>query len=501
MNKAARIHFKKGKKLATQGNSAGAISSFEAALSESPNNPDILFALGNFAKSIELFPIAEQMFRVVYGLLPDSIEAATNLAVVINEQDRVDEAIEIYQALLVLNPEHVPTWVNVGNSVLLKGDLETAEIFYNEALRLNPNTIEALTNLANIYIQRRSYSEALKLIDKALKKDKRNAIIRFSRAEVLLHLGQLEDGWQELEFASQNRKDRQKNFHHHLKKWNGESLAGQKILLTCDQGIGDQMRFINCIENAIKDAAEVVVEIDERLVDLFQRTYPEVAVKPLNCTRKTGVTHFNYDWPVNNLDYADTMLGLYRYYRPTIDSFPVQNRFYKIDKDLDAKWKMKVSHISDEFNVGVCWRSGKQSLKRNVSYPDLNEWAPIFAEKSISFFNLMYDECEQEVSDIKEKFDVELIVFDDVDYKNDLDDVFALTKQLDMVVSVGSTPACISGVLGVETYKMLPGPTWEMFGTDKYIMTPDIHPIFQESKDDWSSVMNEIAEIIRQKKN
>jgi hypothetical protein len=420
---------------------------------------------------------------------------------VINDQDRVDEAIEIYQALLAQHPKHVPTWINVGNSVLLKGDLETAEIFYNEALRLKPSAIEALTNLANIYIQRKRYQDALDLLDKALRQDKRNAIIRFSRAEVLLHLGRLEEGWKELDFASVNRKDRQKKFHHGLKKWSGESLKGKKVLLTCDQGIGDQMRFISPLVEVIRDADEVIVEIDARLVDVLKRTYPQVTVKPLNCEKKAGVTHFNYDWPVSDLDYADTMLGLYRYYRPTVESFPQRNRLYVTDDSLDAKWQQKVEQTTDGFKVGICWRSGKQNLIRNANYPDINEWGAVFEAKNVTFFNLMYDECSDEIAFIKEKYNMDLITFDNLDYKNDLDDVFSLTKQMDMVVSVGSAPACIAGVLGIETHMLVKGAGWEMFGTDKIIMTPDIHPVFKEGLDDWSPVMNKVSEIIKSKIN
>ncbi|MCC3860758.1 tetratricopeptide repeat protein [Pseudemcibacter aquimaris] len=493
MNKAARVYLKQGKKLEAQGKNAEAISVYETALNENPGNPEILFALGNVAKKMGMYSIAEQMFRAVYGIKPDSIEAATNLAIVINEQDRPDEAIDIYQALLALNPEHVPTWINVGNSVLLKDDLETAEIFYNEALRLKSGSVEAMTNLADIYLQKKRYEEALTLLDKALKRDKRNALIRHTRGDALFLLGRLEEGWKEHDFSSWNRKDKQKKYHHQLKRWKGEDLTNKRILLTCEQGIGDQMRYLSALEDIISTAKEVVVEIDERLVEIFARTYPEITVKSLNVKLIANVSHFHYDWDVNELDYADSMLGACRILKNDINDFSEVDRQFVTNEALDQKWKERLTPYSDKLKVGICWRSGKQSLKRNINYPSLEEWGPIIKAKDVHFFNLMYDDCAEEIEIIKNEMGVEIITFDDVDYKNDLEDVFSLIGQLDLTIGVMSAPANMACVLGKEALVPFRCPGWETFGKNKFTITPSIQPFFQNELGKWEDVMAEIA--------
>ncbi len=497
MNNTAKILFKKAKKLESSGHNADAINAYEMALKESPNDPEILFALGNVAKKLNLLPIAEEMFRATYGLLPSSIEAATNLAVTINDQERTEEAIEIYKSILVSHPEHEGTWVNIGVAVASTGDLDNAEIFYREALRLKPNSISALTNLSELLAQNGDFEGALKLIDKALKRDKRNAIIRYNRGELLLTVGRLKEGWFELDYGAQNRKDRQNIYHHTLKRWNGEDLSGKKILLSCEQGIGDQVRYLNCVDDIIEQAEHVFIETEPRLVNIISRTYPKATVKALDHKKIANQSHFYYDWPVNDLDYASSMLHLYGYLKPDIESFSQKSRLLVTDQKLDQKWQTKIDKISNGLKVGICWRSAQRSLSRDMHYLDIMDWGPILTQENVTFFSLMYDQCDQEIKEVLEKFGVDIINFSELDYKNDIDQVFSLTKQMDVVISVNSAPASFSGVLGIPTYIPSQLKAWNMLGTDHMVMVPAMKPIIQQERGNWKPVIDELAVILK----
>lgn len=498
MNKTARILFKKGRKFEAKGSHGEAIVAYEAALKESPQNPDILFALGNVAKKMDALPIAEQMFRACYGLVPDSLEAATNLAIVIGAQSRTDEAIELYKAILVTNPEHVGTWVNIGVAVASTGDLDNAEVFYQEALRLRPNSMTALTNYSELLSQKGDFEEALKLNEKALKRDKRNAVIRYNRGELLLALGKLKEGWDELDFGAQNRKDRKTIYHHKLKRWNGEELTGKKILLSCEQGIGDQVRYLNCVSEIIQMAGEVVIEVEPRLVAILARTYPKAMVRASDYKKIANVNHVHYDWAVERLDYASPMLNLYRFFKQDIESVNQNTPHFVSDSELNKKWKKKTENKAEGLKVGICWRSGKKSVARSLLYTDLlDDWGPILTQKNVTFFNLMYVDCTEELAQAKEKFGVDIITFEELDYKNDLENVFSLTKQMDMVISPNSAPACFAGVLGIPTYMPSTNRSWDMLGTDHMAMVPSMKPLIQKESGYWAPVMEEIAEILK----
>ncbi len=497
MNREAKILVKKAKKLEASGKFADAITAYEAALSKSPQNPDIIFALGNVAKKMDALPIAEQMFRTVYGLLPDSLEAATNLALVISGQDRPDEAIELFQALLATNPEHAGTWINLANTVLLKGDIENAEIFYREALRLKPGSVEALTNLAEIYTQKEDLDQALSYFDKALKRDKGNPIIRFNRSQVLLSQGNLKDGWREMDFGSQNRKDRKTQYHHKLKRWNGEDLAGKKILISCEQGIGDQVRLLHCLQDVSEMADKVVLEIDPRLVPILTRTYPDVEVRPFNTEKVANIASYHYDWPVNELDYASNALNLFKYFRVDLESFDREIPTFKPDPNLQEQWKMRIQGSNEDFKLGICWRGGKRSLQRDIHYADIVEWGPILNTADVKIYSLMYDDCADEIARAEDTFGCKIITFDDLDYRSDLEQVFALTNQMDIVIAANTSPASFAGVLGIPTYILNRDRGWNSLGQDYMPMVPAIKLIIQQEKGNWEPVIQEAADILQ----
>lgn len=496
---SANSYYKKGQRFAQRGKYSEAIECFEKTLAGNPEHSDALFALGNVAKHIGLLDIAEKMYRATLMLLPDSIEAASNLGTTLTDLDRVDEAIAIFQNILSNHGEHASTWLNLGVAVKKAGDAEKAELFTQEALRLKPKNAEAHANLSELIADRGEIDAAFDEINKAWSIDKKNGKIRYNRAELMLLLGDLKNGWREIDIGKQRYEGRKTTYNHKLKRWNGESLAGKSILLSSEQGIADQIRFLNCVPDIIERAAHVIIEIEPRLVDLVARTFPDADVRPYDCTRTGGVWHFEYDWPVSKLDYASPMLNLFRFCRDEIDKFPVESVEFVTNTQQAIKWKKRVAEKGQNLKVGICWRGGRASLARSVNFSDIMEWGPVFALKGVTFFNLMYDECADERAAVKDKFGVDIVTFDDLDYMNDMEGIFALSAQMDVMVASFSAPSSITASLGVPTYMLIRNKPWDTLGTDIMPMTPSMMPITQDVKGDWSSAIARIANEIKKK--
>jgi hypothetical protein len=71
--------------------------------------------------------------------------------------------------------------------------------------------------------------------------------------------------------------------HHVIKApvWNGEPLAGKRILVVGEQGLGDEFMFANIlpdIARAVGPDGKLQICVDPRLVPLFQRSFPEAQV-------------------------------------------------------------------------------------------------------------------------------------------------------------------------------------------------------------------------------
>jgi len=73
----------------------------------------------------------------------------TNLAVALQGEGRLDEAIDHYQRAIALQPEYAPAYNNLGAALHAKGRHDEAIATYQQALRLRPDFPLAHYNLAN----------------------------------------------------------------------------------------------------------------------------------------------------------------------------------------------------------------------------------------------------------------------------------------------------------------------------------------------------------------
>jgi tetratricopeptide (TPR) repeat protein len=86
------------------------------------------------------------------NIRPESIEALYALALVYQEQEQADNAIQTYNRLLLINPEHIHAIYNLGYvHLVLLNDYEQAITYFDKVLELNPEYYDALYNKAYCY--------------------------------------------------------------------------------------------------------------------------------------------------------------------------------------------------------------------------------------------------------------------------------------------------------------------------------------------------------------
>ncbi len=80
------IAYQSGLKLSSQGRHTDAIAQFEQALALQPDDPKVLFALGNTAGQMGQAGLAEQFYRKVLDPYPCRTEAIVNLSNLLGPQ-------------------------------------------------------------------------------------------------------------------------------------------------------------------------------------------------------------------------------------------------------------------------------------------------------------------------------------------------------------------------------------------------------------------------------
>lgn len=102
-------------------------------------------------------------------LRPEHTGARLNLANQQRASGDIEAAIESYRALLALNPQDAGAWSNLGSALRACGRAEEATEAYEKARALLPENAEILSNLANALQEQGRYDEAIKAFNEAIR--------------------------------------------------------------------------------------------------------------------------------------------------------------------------------------------------------------------------------------------------------------------------------------------------------------------------------------------
>jgi serine/threonine-protein kinase len=141
----AEAYLQLGKDLAVQGKLAEAMTAFREAIRIDPNDVLAHNSLGCFlCDDVHDYPAAEGEFREAIRLVPDDAVTHYNLGNALRHQGKLAEAIAAFRDAIRLNPEHVEARICLG-SVLCDGwhDYPAAISEFHESIRLEPDNAEA----------------------------------------------------------------------------------------------------------------------------------------------------------------------------------------------------------------------------------------------------------------------------------------------------------------------------------------------------------------------
>ena len=420
--------YRQGLALAELGRHAEAIEQFERALSHRPNDGHVLFALGRTADAIGHGTAAESFFRRVLDQDPDRIEVLVNLANLMRKTARTADIIDLLKPALERNPRRAELWLSLGTALREAGDITTAETFYREALRLQPGYAPALGNLADLLADRGGVDEALALYERVLAADPNNAQARLNRAILYLMRGELKKGWRDYEHRLRI-KGRAIAADHGLPAWDGKPADRKTLLVTAEQGLGDQIMFASLIPELASRTGKVILETEPRLVPLFARSFPAVAVEAAHLQNRGGTPVASYDWlkQQKHKAHAAIALGsLPRVLRKDVSAFPNPHVFLTADCGERERWAQWLKTQGSGPFVGLCWRSGHVAGLRAVQYAPLESWADFIRGCAATPVSLQYDLQSGELETLMRLSGRSILVPPNLDQKQEIDRTSAI---------------------------------------------------------------------------
>ena len=123
---------------------------YQQILQTEPNQPVALHLLGVLARQVGRNEDAVELINKAVAINPDYAEAHNNLGNALKDLGRADEAAASYRKALAINPDFAEAYSNLGSTLKDLDQLVEAVESYHKALAINPEFVEAHSNLGHM---------------------------------------------------------------------------------------------------------------------------------------------------------------------------------------------------------------------------------------------------------------------------------------------------------------------------------------------------------------
>jgi tetratricopeptide (TPR) repeat protein/ADP-heptose:LPS heptosyltransferase len=377
------------------------------------NFPNSFFTINSIATSLSQlgrFDEALQKYDRLLRINPNAVDVYNNMALCLHQKGENAEAIKKYKLLLEKHPTHSKALNGLGNAYKFSGDLDSAIKMYKKAIENKPDYSEALMNQSFAYLAQRNFADG------------------WWRYEYRLKVGQIRLTVADIPSQPQ---------------WK-PGLKG-RVLLWAEQGLGDMIMFSSIIWELYAVVEELIIQVDERLIELFKRSFPSDIVY---YTTKQTV-------PAGLCDFQIPLGSLPQYFRTDLNSFQkTSSGFLKSNKEKSVKLRKELVSGDNIILIGLSWKGGV-GLNARIKSLELSRIIEALPHTNVKFVNLQYGDTQQECDDLKKSTGIEIHNVANIDNKNDIDGLVSLIDACDHVITISNVTAHLAGAIGKNTSIML----------------------------------------------
>ncbi|MBO6503828.1 MAG: hypothetical protein JJ850_17805 [Kordiimonadaceae bacterium] len=482
-----------------------AIAVLQRALEVHEPTPELIGIILRLALEMGMHDIAVKLGEQLVVMEPTNPTNIVNLATAYSGVKRFSESIAMLQQALPQFPDNADLWNVLATQVRERDGVDSADVFFEEALKLRPGDAKILSNFSISFTRRNEVDRALELALKSIEADPSQPEPRVGAAQFQFLKGQMEEGWENYEYRHHIRRKSNQTQHytHKLPLWDGEDLSGKALLVAAEQGIGDEVMWGSYLPYLYDQADKLFIGCDPRLISIYQRRFPDAIVcgyldrvisgyryrvfPAIEKMMKEGEAHIDFYTPVASAPkHAWQSMEAVK---------PYPEGYLSPEEGKKQEFALRLGAISDKPKVGLAWRSGVVATERAYLYSGIDNLGPLLALKDkVDFVNLQYGDVADELDEIERKHGARVHNFEDVNLKADIEANLAIAAGCDAVVSVCSAPGIFSMSVGTATLLMSGAPPWWSFGSPNKIPFAQHAELFScKGMPDWADIMNRVA--------
>jgi len=351
--------------------------------------------------------------------------------------------------------------------------------YYAQAFTQDPDSFSAHNNYGNVLRELGRPDRAIPYLETALKIIPTQATANFNLAVAYLLQGDYARGWPQYEWRWK--------FEHldgllpdpEQPRWTGQDIKGKTLLIFAEQGHGDNIQFVRFIRNLLDMGAKVKLQISTALIPLFSGSPIDIYSPEQDCGA------FDYWTPIMSIP---GILGV------TLKNLSHDLQYITPVPALVKEWQDRLGS-KKQLRVGFCWSGRRDTwINRHKGMPFDHMLAMIQTNPDYEWINLQADCTDEETAQL---IAAGATCFSEI--ANSFATTAALIHHLDVVLSVDTAVAHLSGAMGRPTWVML-----NYFGLDwRWLLNRDDSPWYpsarlfrQPGMGDWASVTERISQYL-----
>lgn len=501
----AAFHINFASALTAAGRPDDAVAALRRGLAQDDAQPDGHFNLANTLLAMGRTDDAKLSFEKALTLAPDHAAARNNLGHILRQRGDLGAAIDQFRQATESDSGYAPAWSNLCGALLESGQTVAAIDAGRRATVADPNNAEAHYNLGNAFSAAPIAAEAAACYRRALQVDERytdawvnlgaalqhigecEAAItaldhalalspdlpqaEWNKATALLLSGQLREGWELYEWRwravsglTLPMVDRP--------RWAGAPLAGQRVLVVAEQGLGDTIQFVRYASMLRASGAHVTLECPASLKTLLEKS--NIADQVI----ASGD-------PRPDIDAWTPLMSLPGLFGTEMDSIPAECPY------LSAA-PADVSRAPGEraLRVGIVWRGSLTNNRGRFRSCTLSDLEPLTGVPGIRLFSLQTELAPDDAAQLET-----IGVADLGSGFNDFSASAAAVQAMDLIISVDTATAHLAGALGKPVWTLLsamPDWRWLLDRVDSP-WYPTMRLFRQQRVSDWTQVIGEVS--------
>lgn len=453
-------------------------------------------------------------------LRPDLVGAWLNMAVLERDRKNYRKAEEYLRSAFALDPGRVDTqvtwaqfrcqerdlagawawlrWAGMTDSTNsevfnMEGILHHTEGHYEQAVAAFLRAEElgnraAASNRGNSLLDLGRVDEALEAHRVAVRRDPENPGAHYNLSMTQLRIGDYEHGWAGYESRWDFREVHRVARVFRQPRWKGEALAGRRILIHAEQGLGDSIQFCRYVKMVVERGGAALLQLQSGVMRLLES---------LEAVRDGRVEIFQLSGQAPSFDLECPLLSLPAVFETRLNTVPWDGPYLSVDpetafqkgQELDAELTRR-RRFQPRLKIGIAWAGNPGYKADHVRSTQLKSFLPLLRMKRIFWVALQKGEPARQIAELP----AGVCLYDACKNDRDMADTAAVIANLDMVITTDTSIAHLAGAMGKPVWILLPHlADWRwMLDREDTPWYPTARLLRQRFSGDWTGLVQRV---------